>query len=326
MCPRPIDQDAAVPDVGVLLGELLGRPLDDVAVTQQFKRGRRRLLMATVRPVGEQPIPVVLKLYPHHDAEGDGTWAAEVGWRMEASGFGPGSLFRVAPTLGVRSGALLCELAPGTLWRYAIGTPGGVLASELVGAWLARLQRWDQDLPPGTLRGSESVAQQTSELAVASGAAAAAVRCCGSELAARLIEPLPALPSHGNAHPENFFINLDVEPAVVTAIDLDTLATREAAHDIGYAIGQALIRSRRVPGPEHGYVAALSLLDGYRSEGGVASDERVATQTARALFQAVHHEAVILGKGPAPVTEDMPVIADLLEKGFSALRPLAPRG
>lgn len=281
--------------------------------------------MITVRAADSSQLRVVLKTYGAGDPEGDGTWAATAGRRLEAAGFGEGSPFQVARTHGARPGFLLCAHAPGMLWREAVGTAGNSRASELVGAWHAALQATALDLPVGRTRGPEVLAEQLPELEAVGGPAAPLVRARLGELLDRLREPQPLMPSHGNAHPQNFFVDLAADPPVTTAIDLDTIAAREPAHDIGYAIAHALIRSRRRPGPEHGYTAAQAVLHGYRRAGGVAPNDRVAVQTARAIVQAMHHEAVILRRGQHAVAQDLPIVGALLDEGITALRPLPAR-
>ena len=311
--------------VSATVRQLLGRSVDRLVVTSEKTRRFRKIVMATVWPTGEPTLDVVLKTYGAGDPEGDGTWSAVVGRRLENAGMGAVSSLCVAPTYGASPGALLCARAPGELWRSTFATTAAASASKRVGAWLAVLQGTRLELPVSRARGADALADQLLELEAIGGPTAVGLRAIRLEMLPRLQEPQPLAPSHGNAHPENFFVDLSASPPVLTAIDLDTVAAREPAHYLGYAMAQALIRTRRRPGPEHGYAAAASVLNGYRQAGGLAADDRIALQVARALVQAVHHEAVVLAKGIAPVLEDLPVIDALLRAGIGALRPLAPR-
>ena len=96
------------------------------------------------------------------------------------------------------------------------------------------------------------------------------------ELARRLQEAHGAkqgdvVTSHGDLHPANLFLTGDA----VVAIDLDTVAAREPAYDVGYAVSHLVVTSLLAGAPpEHGVAAAARLWDAYRQGGGVATEHR----------------------------------------------------
>jgi Ser/Thr protein kinase RdoA (MazF antagonist) len=99
-------------------------------------------------------------------------------------------------------------------------------------------------------------------------------------------EHVPSVPSHGDYHPRNVFLTA----GLTTAIDFDTFGMREPAFDVGYAIGQLLIRSCFHTGDfSSGASAALAFWRRYE-RGGQAPWPRVAVQVARTFLQSLHFE------------------------------------
>ena len=304
-----------------MIENLLPWPAADVIEQEQHDRHGTIITMMLVHPAdGTRPQPMVLKQYRPDDEEGDGTWAADVGRRLEQLGMCAPALDRVAVTHGVRPGALLCERAPGESWRSTVGTAQGVSAAHAVGRWVATLQRQPLHLPEGTRRGPADTQRQLGALLQDGAVDTARVRAAGEHLLRELAAPQPHVPSHGNLHPDNLFVHEQARGVVVIAIDLDTVAARESAYDVGYGVAQLVIRSLRRPGREHGQRAARGLIDGYLEHRGAATPERIALQAARAVLQALHFEAVGMRQPLRANAEYLPLLEGLLDHGLGALQ------
>jgi len=80
-------------------------------------------------------------------------------------------------------------------------------------------------------------------------------------------------------------------------VDLDTVAPRPPAFDVGYAIGQLLVMSQlRFRHPAPGAAAAMAFWDVFARRGTVAW-RHVAVQVARTLLQSTHYELCDLRTG-----------------------------
>lgn len=300
--------------------DLLPWPARKVTVLEQHDRRGTLLTMLSVTPASGGPAQgMVLKQYRPADEEGDGTWAASAGRALEALGMRAPALDRVALSYGVRLGALLCQLAPGVSWRSTIGTPDAQRAAAAVGRWVARLQSCQLDVPVGVRRGLEDAERQLQALGKLGAPSPARVQAAGRQVLAALAPTQPLVVAHGNLHPDNLFVDLAEAEVVVTGIDLDTVAGRESAYDVGYGVAQLVIRSLRRPGRRHGERAARALVDGYREAGGAADDDRIALQAARAVLQGLHYEAVGMRQPDRAAEELLPLLEGLLEHGLDAL-------
>ena len=255
-------------------------------------------------------------------------WADHAARVLSAAGMGGTSAFRVARPYGVcEPGVLVSERVQG-LSLLATATAGqqtGVAArcGELLAAWILAVQHAPAEFPTSTRRGLPDTAPQLIQIAAAAGTPDA-----GRSLArlARLLDrhaeapEQPALPSHGDLHPANVFTVGDS----VVAIDLDTVAAREPAYDVGYAVSHLVVSTYLAGAPlASGLAAAGELWDTYRRGGGAASDERIAVQSARALVQSLHFELVTYATGRTELLGLFTTLAEtLLTRGRPGLDEL----
>ncbi len=121
----------------------------------------------------------------------------------------------------------------------------------------------------------------------------------------------PLVPSHGGYHPENVLLSR----RATTVIDFDKFALREAAHDVGYAIGRLLLLSYLASGRlGPGARAATAFWHAY-AEGGAAPWSRVAVQAARFLLQSLHFDLCVLRNGRGDLLELWPLVMRRLLAG-----------
>jgi Phosphotransferase enzyme family len=216
--------------------------------------------------------------------------------RLWEAGFRPPARYRVPRPYGYsrEHGILVQAVAPGVAWAdFLRGAEQALsVASARAAAWLIQLQQspidaeatgWEGDVVTGHRRVQELLSTFPHH----------ALRL--EPLAARLLGRLPSdgsppMPSHGDYHPGNVFLS----PGLTTVIDLDHFGRREAAFDVGYAIGQLLIMSYiRTGALAPGARAALAFWRRYR-HGGQAAWPRVAVHVARTLLQSLHFELCTL--------------------------------
>jgi Phosphotransferase enzyme family len=269
-------------------------------VTDVWKQRRKRIVFCRVsyRTMTDRRVrttDIVVKVYGC-DRGAPALGALSQLWE---AGFRPPARYRVPRPYGYlpAQGTLLQASAPGAAWASFLRGDERVrwAASDRAGAWLVRLQR-------------SPVSAEARRWEVD----AAATRRCASELAAsfpqygprlapvaaRLIpllraEGIPRVPSHGDYHPKNVFLTA----GLATVIDFDTFGVREAAFDVGYAIGQLLIMSYFQLG-DLGPGASAALAFWRRCQlGGHASWTRVAVQVARTFLQSLHFELCTLRNG-----------------------------
>ena len=336
---RPRDDAGLMP--GAELSGLLRRSVPELALGLWSLRTVEPLLTV---PRGGQRFTACVATWTDHCARADFTaalvvkedrkrvprWADRAARVLTASGLGADAASRVAAPYGVCGpGALVSERVEGlSLLATVLAAPGpsaAALAAERLATWLLHLQRSGAALPSSSRRGLQEAVPQLVEVAAAVG-----TRASGSllaELAGELTASSEAttvgaaLPSHGDLHPANLFL----AGACTVAIDLDTVAAREPAYDVGYAVCHLVVSSLLAGAPlEHAVAAAARCWDAYRRGGGVATDERIALQAARALVQSLHFELVTYATGRAEVLELWPRAALLLlQHGRSGLDVLA---
>ena len=235
-------------------------------------------------------------------------WADHAGRALSAAGMGPSSMYRVARPYGVCTpGVLVSERVQG-LSLLAAGTAGQQVSAaarcgERLGAWVLALQQAPACFPSSSRRGLQDTVPQVVQIAAGAGTPQAG-RSLGR--LARLLEERtqapqqPEVASHGDLHPANVFT---VDDSVV-AIDLDTVAAREPAYDVGYAVAHLVVSPYLAGAPlALGLAAAGELWDTYRRGDGAASDERIAVQAARALVQSLHFELVTYATGRTDLVE-----------------------
>jgi hypothetical protein len=206
--------------------------------------------------------------------------------------------------------------APGVLWADLLPSGGRALsvASAQAAAWLVRLQRGTTQ--PDDQHGSDDdatdrrAARQLLDTFPQHG-----LQPLTERLLALLHPPGTALvPSHGGYHPMNVFTT----PRLTTAIDLDKFGRREAAYDVGYAIGRLLLISYFDLGAfEPGARAGLSFWRRYAQEG-AAPWPRVAVQVARFLLQSLHFELCALRKNRPDL---LPIWTRLMEEWLDSPGP-----
>ncbi len=180
-------------------------------------------------------------------------------------------------------------------------------ASRGAAAWVRQLQRSAIRAHAG--RDSDMVRrtrQLAAELAGAFPSHGGAILDVGEYLAAQLPMGVTRLvPSHGDFHPENVF----VAARRTTVVDLDTVALREPAYDVGYAIGQLLLTSHlRFGRLAPGAIAAVPFWRFHRRAGHVTW-RRVALHVARTLLQGLHYELCDLRAGRTSLLGYVPGLA-----------------
>jgi aminoglycoside phosphotransferase (APT) family kinase protein len=114
------------------------------------------------------------------------------------------------------------------------------------------------------------------------------------------------VPSHGDYHPKNVFVAREW----VTVIDFDTFGLREAAFDVGYAIGQLVIMSVfRTGDLASGVEAASAFWRRYRKSD-LAPWRRVTVHIARTFLQSLHYELCVLKNGRVELLTLWPDLID----------------
>lgn len=112
------------------------------------------------------------------------------------------------------------------------------------------------------------------------------------QAAASLLEQLPAsyalLPSHGDFHPMNVFLD---DAGGLTAIDLDTAGGREAAVDIAYFAAQLAIMGCLVFGDLD---ATRALRAAFRESAPAVPADRVDLHTRITFLRTLHYDLCIL--------------------------------
>ena len=100
-------------------------------------------------------------------------------------------------------------------------------------------------------------------------------------------EPGGVCPSHGDFHPMNVFVSRDR----VTAIDLDTLASRDREMDIGYFLAQTAIFGVHLFGS---FGETSNLRNEFLRHCGPLDRHRAVAHMAAAILQSLHYDLCIL--------------------------------
>lgn len=249
---------------------------------------------------------VMLKVH-----EGDrGARTCEALGELWKAGFRPPGEHRVPRVYGYSPelGVLLQSRVVGEPWLDLLGGDVRELreVSRKAAGWLLRLQG-----SPVGAEGRESEEAPALAPKLARGYPRYAPRV--TRLAERIAETsgtgaVTLVPSHGDYHPENVLLGTDA----VTVVDLGNLGRRDAAYDVGYCVGQLLIRSYLGGGGfAPGARAADAFWGRYASEG-PAAWPRVAAHAARAFLQGLHYELCILGSDRAGLLDVWPDLAERL--------------
>lgn len=324
----PVEQGVSDP---VLEREAIG------AIVPQVRSGAWRLRSCRVTHVRKQRRKrIVYYQLCYEDAAGSEPQIAELVAKVYGSdrgakangvlrslwevGFRPPSSYQVSEPFGYSSelGTLLQGRAAGQTWAEFLDGDAVALATASTEAarWLIQLQEttvhgdamgWERDVA--------SVRRQAEELTATFPAHAARLDHLASRLTERLRAPeVPLVAAHGDYHPKNVFL----APDHVTVIDFDTFGRREAAFDVGYAIGQLLIISYlRLGGFAPGARAALAFWHHYGARG-AAPWSRVAPHMARTFLQSLHYELCTLRNGRVDL---LALWADRIEEGLEATDP-----
>jgi len=256
-------------------------------------------------------IRIVAKVYPTADGGDRSLYALRALW---AAGFKSPSRLRVPRPLAYVSTArlLLQARAPGATWSAALqsGRAASATAAARAATWLVRFQR--TPVPAERLRGdADAVAARRAarELLAAFPRALARIRPVLEELADRVgARESPLVPSHGGYHPDNVLLS----SRITTVVDFDKFALREAAFDVGYAIGRLLLMSYLQSGSLNlGARAATSFWRAYE-RAGIASRPRVNLQTARFLLQSLHFDLCDIRNGRVDLLDIWPPLIERL--------------
>lgn len=245
-----------------------------------------------------------LALKQYQDDRGQRT--LELTQRLTQDGFGPASALGVTPVHGWSSEhrTMINDVAPGLAWSDWLLEPAlrRDAAARVAGQWLVKLQSSGLVLPDRTAHRSAADMQSQGQ------ALSRQFPDYAARLGATMDRTLPRLRaatqtpteqlvvSHGDLHPNNLHIS-SLDPAVATALDLDTVGLRTPAYDSGYAIAQLLVFSWMHTGSfETGASAAQHFWQQWSAQ--VNADvELVAAETVRALFQSLHFELVTYDTG-----------------------------
>jgi hypothetical protein len=134
------------------------------------------------------------------------------------------------------------------------------------------------------------------ELALALPALTRRLRPLTQFIEARLGADTPGVPSHGDYHPMNLFL----DEQQVTAIDIDTFAAREPMFDVGYFVAQTAIMGFHQSGsfaPTEEFRAAF--LETMATRAPVRfRKERIRVHVSFALLRSLHYDFCILRANP----------------------------
>ena len=264
---------------------------------------------------------IVAKIY----GSDRGTKALRALQQLWEAGFRPPARYRVPRPYGYlpEQGTLLQANAPGATWASFLRGDERALAaaSARAGAWLVQLQRIPVSVEARSWTDDVASAQRwAQELASTFPHHASRLEPVAEQLIHTLrAEGIPLMPSHGDYHPENVFLT----PSLTTVIDFDAVGLREAAFDVGYAIGQLLIMSYfQIRDFAPGASAALAFWRRYQV-GGQATWARVAVQVARTFLQSLHYELCTLHNNRVELLGLWP---DLLEEWLNSDGPTTLEG
>ncbi len=299
----PSQRRPAGDDAGRLLSETIPElssgawRLRSCRITEVRKQRRKRIVFYRLSYLDGAGRParsaeIVAKVY----GSDRGAKAHGVLRQLWDAGFRPPAWYRVPRPYGYspERGTLLQESVRGTAWADRLQDGGISLrrASARAAAWLLLLQRRPVTGEVYPWRDGLAAAQRfTAELSLAYPRFASRLQALTQRLTPRLnAQDVPLVPSHGDYHAKNVFLS----NGLTTVMDFDTFGLREAAFDVGYAIGQMLIMSRlRLGRLAPGAEAAAAFWRRYR-RGGQAVWTRVAAHVARTFLQSLHFELCTL--------------------------------
>jgi Phosphotransferase enzyme family len=197
---------------------------------QHRARGRRTVLEYRF----ESGARLFAKRYPRGE---DAQASFDVLRRLEASGFGPGSPFRVAEPLGCFAdwGVVVALAAPGVCIEPLVVGNSGAGGLRAAAGWLAHLHavRVDaadpvEDLAHGVFRLARRAARAGASHPELAGTLVGLIEKLAERSADCLAQPALAH-THGRYHAGHVFLAAEV----VTVIDLDRAALADPAKDVG---------------------------------------------------------------------------------------------
>lgn len=218
--------------------------------------------------------------------------------KLWQAGFRPPSEFTVCKPLAwiPEHGMLVIEKAPGLMLLDLIrgqapeapekaGTAARCLAAlhasgveaEPCESALPRIQRYEREL-------CECLPAQSKR-----------IRQIARRLTQAFSESRLAVPTHGDFHPMNIFI----DDGRITLIDLDTFALREPAADVAYLLAQTMIMGWMAFG-DFGSSATVraAFLNSYQANSAYKLDpERIRVHCAYTFLQSLHYERCVLRTG-----------------------------
>jgi hypothetical protein len=207
---------------------------------------------------------------------------------------------------------LFVHRVPGISWREMIfeGEDSLISSSRAAAGWLSMLHGKDLKLRRGThlmvfsrlRRIEKEISQLFPDQADRVGAIVKKINA--SVLYSGVIKP-----SHGDFHARHMYMAREA----VTAIDLDSLALREPAFDVGYAIGHLLMMAWLKYGTyDRGTKSSALFLEEYLRHEQVETG-RLVLHIARALLQSAHYSIVMRNPSIGPVERWLDVVERFLE-------------
>jgi streptomycin 6-kinase len=240
------------------------------------------------------------------------TYANEKGERcfetlklLAAAGMRPPSRYTVAQAVAwlPQRRLLLQEKAPGIQLLASIREQSERVShqADCAGRWLAALHQMPVTAPEPP-EYSALITRYAAELIQKLPAHQRRISAAAQTISGRLGARSDTLPSHGDFHPMNVYLD---DSGRVTVIDLDTFSRRERACDVAYFTAQTAIMGYLLWG-DFSSTAELraAFLESYQSAARVSLDPgRLATHTAFAFLQSLHFELAILNTGNTAIVE-----------------------
>ena len=196
------------------------------------------------------------------------------------------------------------------------GTERAARAAGEAGRWIARLQMLDLELPAMPPGGEETTPRDAvAQLATAYPEDARRLQTLGGRVDAALAGGEQRLvPSQGGLRPEDVV----VDGRRATVVDVDHVAMREPAHDVGRAIANLLITSGfRLADMRPGVRAAGALWRRYEAAG-TARWERVRAHAAAGFLLNLHDQLCLARTERTELLVLWPRVADALLDSESA--------
>jgi hypothetical protein len=190
---------------------------------------------------------------------------------LREHGFAPPSIYLVPEPIALAGRLAIEEELPGTPWIEHLSLETSTRAAQ----WLLRLQQTAID---AAVRNPQEVAAPNDKWQDIA-------RAVNLRLADDGDEPRP---SHGDFHPKNVRFG----SGYIGVIDIEEIALREPAFDVGDAMTQLLVMSDVDGHPGAGRQAARAFWSHYRQSGS-AGASRVCLHIARALTETIAYKLAL---------------------------------